>query len=152
MSKESARKAFNGADKLEVFDYHGRHPDSGRGKHLARVRIEEMEATQDVPQGASTYRSFSPGGKFKFERHRSESEIGKEYTLLAVETFASLGENYVTGLGRGWMSSRTFSRRSPPTSRPGHSVSHAAPLSRGRRRRSSSARRARRSTPTSSAA
>lgn len=96
LSDEAARKAFNGADKLEVYDYPGRHPDNGRGGQLARVRMEELESDQDVASGDGTYRSFSPGGKFKFERHRSDAERGKEYAITSIDIFASIG-GYISG-------------------------------------------------------
>lgn len=97
MAKEKARSAFNNAKPLEVYDYHGRHPNASRGRHLSRVRIEQLEAGQDVAQGEGNYRSFAPGGKFKFAHHRSSAEIGKEYVATTVDVFATVGGSYTAG-------------------------------------------------------
>ncbi len=82
---------------LEFYDYPGRHSsidDSGR---RARIRIEELEADHDVVNGASTYCSFSPGGKFNVRDHRIKSEIGKTYVLTETRIQASVHGSYVTG-------------------------------------------------------
>lgn len=90
--KERSKKhmKFNGIDQLEIYDYHGRHMDGDRGAALAKIRMEEIEAQHDVAKGDSTCRTFTPGAKFKFKDHRSESEIGNSYVLTRVHTSARL--------------------------------------------------------------
>lgn len=82
---------------LEIYDYPGRYQKPGLGKDRTRVRMEAIEATQTLATGESTYRSFTPGGQFKITSHRTESEVGKQYVLLSVETRASVSGSYLTG-------------------------------------------------------
>ncbi|MBN1853273.1 MAG: type VI secretion system tip protein VgrG, partial [Pirellulales bacterium] len=101
MATENTVVNFANNKAFEVYDYHGRHRDTERGRALARVRMEALEVSHNVAHGESTYRSFSPGGKFKFERHRTRAEVGQSYLLSYVETLASLGDSYITGVGEG---------------------------------------------------
>jgi type VI secretion system secreted protein VgrG len=92
--RERAKKhmPFKGVEKLEVYDYHGRHLDPARGAALAKIRLEEIEAQHDVAKGESTCNTFTAGGKFKFTDHRSEAEIGNSYLLTRVYLAARLDD------------------------------------------------------------
>lgn len=84
------------AAALEVYDYHGRYGDKSRGKQLAEIRMQEMEAGYDTVVGSSTYRSYSPGGRFKVTRHRMPEEEGKSFAITAVETIATIVGDFTT--------------------------------------------------------
>ncbi len=86
-----------GTDAYEVYDYPGVYAESGDGEALTRIRMEEEEAGYDRVDGASTCKSFAPGGKFKIGVHRSRSEQGKSYVLTAVTHSATEPMSYETG-------------------------------------------------------
>lgn len=82
----SSKIKFDGSSSLQVFEYPGLFDESGKGDRLAKVRMEELEAEHDRVEGAGYYVKFTPGGKFKIEKHSRESEVGKSYTLVQVYT------------------------------------------------------------------
>jgi type VI secretion system secreted protein VgrG len=82
--------------KFEVYDYPGRYGRKGDGAELTKVRMEEEEAAYDVVRGASTCRTFTPGGKFTLKKHDCPGEAGKGYVLTAVEHSAGDG-SYTAG-------------------------------------------------------
>lgn len=103
----ASRLPFAQAKSFEVYDYHGRHEDPGRGSALAKIRMEQIEAQHDVSEGESTCGTFTPGARFTFSDHRSASEVGKSYALTRVEIEARL-EGYVTGMASGFVFQNRF--------------------------------------------
>lgn len=99
MANESSQSPIGPNAPFEIYEYPGGHFGKPVGRRRARVRMEEIEATRDVVRGVSTYRSFTPGGRFTVAYHRSPAERGNEYTLLSVETMASVS-NYETADGQ----------------------------------------------------
>ncbi len=107
LKAEKTKVKFREMKKFEVYDYHGRHEDGGRGQALAKVRLQELEARHDVASGHSFCGSFTPGGKFTFAYHRSQSEIGKTYVLTGVSLQARL-YNYTSAAGEGFTCENRF--------------------------------------------
>ncbi len=99
MSNEQTIVNFANNSGFEIYDYPGRFAKRGLGESLTRVRMEELEAGHDTVAGTSTYRSFSPGGKFVVRRHRTAAEVGRAYVLTTVRTSASVNDSYLAGSG-----------------------------------------------------
>ena len=73
----------------EVFDYPGSYTDSGRGSTLAGLRVGADEAAYDVVNARSTYRTFTPGGKFTVTKHSDPSEVNQSFVITSI-THSSL--------------------------------------------------------------
>jgi type VI secretion system secreted protein VgrG len=114
VKSEATRIKFANMKAFEVYDYHGRHEDGGRGQALAKVRLQELETRHDLATGHSVCGSFTPGGKFTFSYHRSQSEIGKTYVLTGVSLHARL-DNYVASDGNGFVFENSFECIPAPT-------------------------------------
>lgn len=80
--------------KFEVYEYPGCFSDRTLGSNLTKIRMQEHEADHDVVFGECTYRTFSPGGRFKVKKHLTAREIGREYTVRRITVEASLGGSY----------------------------------------------------------
>ena len=68
---------------LEIYDYPGRYEDQGRGKGLAKVRLESLQATLKKGRGLSSCRRLIPGFRFSLTQH-PRSDFNREYLLLSV--------------------------------------------------------------------
>ena len=68
---------------LEVYDYPGRYDAQGRGKGLAKVRLEGIQAVRREGRGASLCRRLAPGFRFSLSQH-PRSDFNREYLLLDV--------------------------------------------------------------------
>lgn len=84
LAQERTVVRFANASRFERFEYPGCYPDKGVGQPRARIRMEEIEASVDVVNGASTCPSFTPGGRFTIGRHRDQIEEGRTYILRQV--------------------------------------------------------------------
>jgi type VI secretion system secreted protein VgrG len=76
------RGGFDGADKLELFEYPGEYADKDDGGIAARRRMEEEEVSTEETHGGGMCRSFSPGGVFTYS--------GQRYLLTKVTHTAKL--------------------------------------------------------------
>ncbi|MDA1016550.1 MAG: type VI secretion system tip protein TssI/VgrG [Planctomycetota bacterium] len=85
---------------FEIYEFPGRFEDVDGGEAYGRLRIEEQEQDYDVVEGSGTYRSFSPGGTFRLQRHRIRAEESKSFVLKSVEIEASQRDNYKSGPSR----------------------------------------------------
>lgn len=94
--EEQSSIALGPSQSLEVYEYPGLHQNPQEGRATARVRVEELESMHDFVEGQSTYRSFNAGGQFVVRGHRDRSVVGKQFTLVAVETQASVLGSYLT--------------------------------------------------------
>jgi type VI secretion system secreted protein VgrG len=97
MISQPTRVKLDNILRYEVYDAPGEYPDKDVGKNYTKFRMEEDEVPHDVVQGAGTYRTFTPGGKFKLSKHPSHTEEGKSYVLTAVEHLAEEPLAYETG-------------------------------------------------------
>ncbi len=89
---------IGGNCQYEFFDYPGRYGQKEQGEALARVRMEEMEATQEVFRGRSTCRGFTPGTRFLLTEYLP-ADMNQEYMLTEVQHSASVSESYGEGEG-----------------------------------------------------
>ena len=78
-----------GAAPEKYFDYPGKYTEKSDGDRLARIRLEAMEATEEVLHGQTDSRWLQPGMKFTLVEHYS-SEANKEYMVLAVKVKGSV--------------------------------------------------------------
>ncbi|WP_069472306.1 type VI secretion system Vgr family protein [Candidatus Marithrix sp. Canyon 246] len=58
---------------LEVYDYPGKFEEPERGKHLAKVRLEEYQTVKKVANGATTCTQFAAGFFFSMEEYPRDS-------------------------------------------------------------------------------
>ncbi len=74
----SADARFASADPatFEIYEYPGGYADRSEGERLARLRMEEAEATFDAAAGTSTVASFGPGGTFTLGSHPRPDQEG----------------------------------------------------------------------------
>jgi type VI secretion system secreted protein VgrG len=86
VTDQGSRVNYERSADLEVYEYPGLYEDSGRGKRLTKVRMEEIEAEHDHVVGSGYYLNFTPGGKFEVAQHMRSSEQGRSYALLEVYT------------------------------------------------------------------
>jgi type VI secretion system secreted protein VgrG len=87
-----------GNTKYELFDYPGDYSTKPQGKTLAKIRMEEEEATHLVATGSSNCRAFTSGYTFDLEDHY-RSDMNQPYLLTDIQHLASVKESYATGEG-----------------------------------------------------
>lgn len=73
-----------GNSKFEIFDYPGEYLKKGEGDKLAKLRMEEEEASHLVVNGSSTCRAFSAGYSFTLAEHY-RGDMNKAYVLTSVQ-------------------------------------------------------------------
>jgi len=99
--------SIGGNDKYEVYDYPGQYAAQGDGATIAKTRMEELEAAQDISRGASTCVAFVPGRKFTLTKHDFDGEQ-QEYVLTSVQHTASDATGFTAGGGGGNSYSNAF--------------------------------------------
>ena len=82
----SSKVTFEQSSNLEVYQYPGLYDEGSKGDRLTKVRLEELEAEHDHVIGTGAYLAFTPGGKFKVEKHNRTAEEGRSYALVEVHT------------------------------------------------------------------
>ena len=81
---------------LETYDYPGEYVKKDQGDKIAKVRMEEHEASHMVVEGDGYCRSFVSGYTFDLSGHyRKDADTG--YLLTYIEHEGSVGESYYTG-------------------------------------------------------
>lgn len=83
---KASKIKFEGSSNLEIYQYPGLYDEGGKGDRLTKVRLEELEAEHDYVAGSGFYLTFTPGGKFKIDKHSRPNESGKSYVLIEVYT------------------------------------------------------------------
>jgi type VI secretion system secreted protein VgrG len=86
------------APTYEIYDYPGEYLTKSDGEALAKLRIQEEEASHLVVDGCSTCRGFLSGHRFELEGHYRR-ELNGPYVLTTVRHFASAGSAYKSGTG-----------------------------------------------------
>ncbi len=76
-------KAHDLAD-FEVFDYPGDYVDASDSDTYARVRLEEVQAGQELAQAEGTARGLSTGALFNLTGHRRKDQ-NREYLILSAD-------------------------------------------------------------------
>ena len=96
LANESTVVSVSPNQSLELFDYPGLHTTKGEGQSVAKVRMEEEEATYMVATGSSNCRGLASGYTFTLQNH-DRSDQNASYILTEVQQVASVGETYVAG-------------------------------------------------------
>jgi type VI secretion system secreted protein VgrG len=86
VTDKKGKVKFKRSDCVEIFEYPGRYDAADKGNRLTNVRMEELEAEHDRVLGRGSYLSFTPGGKFKIDKHSRREEEGKTYVITEVFT------------------------------------------------------------------
>lgn len=81
---------------LELYDYPGLYETVDQGSAVAKLRIEEEEASYMVATGSSTCRWFVSGYQFTLEDH-DRADQNTTYILSEVQHVASVGATYTAG-------------------------------------------------------
>ncbi|MCC6127143.1 MAG: type VI secretion system tip protein VgrG [Pirellulales bacterium] len=97
MSKQTTKVNLANIQKYEIYDYPGGYEKKDQGDALTKIRMEETEAAHDMVEAASKCRTFTVGGKFKVNKHRSSAEEGKTYVITSIEHSATEPGSYETG-------------------------------------------------------
>ncbi len=82
-----------GNSSYELFDYPGEYTARGDGAALAKLRMQEVEASYLLFHGSSTCRSFTSGDKFDLTDHPDSSQDGT-YVLTEIHHVASVAASY----------------------------------------------------------
>lgn len=78
-----------GSAKEKYFDYPGKYTEKDDGDRLARMRLEEMEATEEVLYGLTDCRWLHAGMKLTLAEHYA-SDVNKDYTVLSTKVRGSV--------------------------------------------------------------
>lgn len=73
-----------------IYDYPGSHMNVSDGSDVAKLRMQEEEATYKVVSGSSVCRAFTTGYKFDLKDHYRD-DMNASYILTAVRHAASVG-------------------------------------------------------------
>ena len=87
-------------DDLEIYDYPGDYEAPGPGGALAKVRLEELQASRKTGSGDSTCPRFAPGAKFTLTDHPRDS-LNHDYLITRVD---HTGNEPTMDAGEGGMS------------------------------------------------
>lgn len=71
-------------DQFELYDYPGEYPDTGMGKELVKIRLEEERAERDRGDGEGNCRLMVAGYKFALEEH-PRNDFNQDYLLLRIQ-------------------------------------------------------------------
>jgi type VI secretion system secreted protein VgrG len=81
---------------FELYDFPGDYTKKPDGEGVAKIRMQEQEATHLVGQGAGTCGAFTPGYKFDLKDYYRK-DLNQSYVLTAVQHTANCGSAYYTG-------------------------------------------------------
>jgi len=93
MSNEPTVVEVGGNTKFEIYDYPGEYIDKSHGGTLAKVRMQEEEASNTIITGSSVCRAFTSGYKFDLKDHYRD-DMNTSYVLTEVQHVASMGGSY----------------------------------------------------------
>ncbi|HKV48571.1 MAG TPA: type VI secretion system tip protein VgrG [Candidatus Acidoferrales bacterium] len=85
-----------GNSKYELYDYPGDHDTGAHGTALAKLRMQEEEASHAIASGSSNCRTLAPGYLFDLEDHHRD-DLNKTYLLTDVRHVVSNGATYGSG-------------------------------------------------------
>ncbi len=95
--KEASEKYTH--SKLEVYDYHYKYTEKGKGEDHAKFRLEAEQAIDHRRTGSGDAASLYPGGLVTVEKHPTSQE-NREYLIVhASHHFSS--QHYRSGSGAG---------------------------------------------------
>jgi type VI secretion system secreted protein VgrG len=90
MANEPTVVDVGGNANFEHYDYPGDHLNQSQGGKLAKVRMQEEEASHVVVTGASVCRSFTSGYKFDLKDHYRD-DMNDSYVITEVQHVATIG-------------------------------------------------------------
>jgi type VI secretion system secreted protein VgrG len=88
--------SLSASQKLELFDYPGLHTTTDQGDVVAKVHMQEEEASYMVVSGAGNCRGMVPGYSFQLKNHY-RGDQNTNYMATEVRHFASAGQSYSAG-------------------------------------------------------
>ncbi|HTW57163.1 MAG TPA: type VI secretion system tip protein TssI/VgrG [Terriglobales bacterium] len=90
MANEPTVVQVGGNTKFEIYDYPGDHPTSSKGSSVAKLRMQEEEASHTVITGSSVCRAFTSGYKFDLKEHYRD-DMNDSYVITEVQHTATVG-------------------------------------------------------------
>ncbi len=90
MANEPTVVEVGGNTKFEIYDYPGDHLTQSQGGSVAKLRMQEEEASHVVISGSSVCRAFSSGYKFDLKEHYRD-DMNDSYVLTEVQHVATVG-------------------------------------------------------------
>lgn len=91
---------IGGNSAYELFDYPGEHATRGDGTAVAKLRMQEEEASHKTIHGSSVCRAFTSGFKFELKDHPRTPYNGK-YILTDLQHIASVATSYSSSMEGG---------------------------------------------------
>src|SRR5581483_11591768 len=80
---------------FELYDYPGIYLNKGDGEGVAKLRMQEQEASSTIGHGASTCGAFTSGYRFDLQDHY-RANLNQAYVLTEVRHYANCGAAYYT--------------------------------------------------------
>ncbi len=80
---------LGGSKDLFLYDYPGGYEDNSQGSNLAKIRMQEQEASHLVASGSSVCRAFTSGYNFGLKEHY-RNDMNTSYVLTQVQHVASV--------------------------------------------------------------
>jgi len=93
MSNEPTVVEVGGNTKYEIYDYPGEFINTSQGGKLAKVHMQEEEASHLVASGSSVCRAFTSGYKFDLKDYYRD-DMNLSYVLTEVQHVATMGGSY----------------------------------------------------------
>lgn len=93
----SRRQGGSEPGNLEVFEWQGGFQEAHHGEQYARIRLEELQSTQEQSMGLTNARGVAPGDLFTLRNHPRKAE-NREYLVVSVNYRMSVG-GYSTDAG-----------------------------------------------------
>ena len=90
MANEPTVVEVGGNTKFEIYDYPGIHLTQSEGGAVAKIRMQEEEATHVVVTGSSVCRAFTSGYKFDLKEHYRD-DMNDSYVLTEIQHDATVG-------------------------------------------------------------
>ena len=97
LSSETTVDEVDGNTAYEIYDYPGEYLNQSQGSVLARLRMQEEEASHLVISGSGCCRAFASGFKFDLENYYRD-DMNTTYVLSEIQHLASVG-SYTTDAG-----------------------------------------------------
>ncbi|HLI78135.1 MAG TPA: type VI secretion system tip protein TssI/VgrG, partial [Acidobacteriaceae bacterium] len=92
----SLLSSAKGKSKWETYDFPGEYEKRADGERVARMRLEEQQASMSVARGRSDCRAFSAGFTFTLNNHFRE-DVNGAYLLTAVHHESQHNTGYSSG-------------------------------------------------------
>ena len=93
MANEPTVVEVGGNTKFEIYDYPGVHLNQSAGGSVAKIRMQEEEASHVVATGTSVCRAFTSGYKFDLKEHYRD-DVNASYVLTEVQHVATTSSSY----------------------------------------------------------